>query len=559
MRQFAKRNDQRTITSAAGLTRPLAPPRAIAVADSQAISCSGTDLSRVPLTSGSSLPRPLQHGLETLSRVDLSGVRVHRDSPEPAAWDALAFTQGRDIHLGPGAEHHLPHEAWHAAQQLSGRVPRVDRRGINDDPALEAEADRMGARAAAIPHTAAPPPPFPARNPASPLPIQRLVRTGGGKTKIKDDDYTKGAKKAVGSRALVKDLIADAVPRAFTDETELESYANGTTDYIGDVKTAGANGTYWYRLPQDKLTVLGEEHHSPDGNAEDVIVGFRTKRFKYEAFNETVEVAGLKTPGTEARIGQINKQYIAAAQVDPAGKYKPELENAVFKAMTGANLARDFIAKDPPSMDALSQMEWGSRSSTSAYSGGERAALYLTLGMHIAKDLASDKLGGVKKGEAWVTGEAKALAAFYTSHQAELDDLMTRKDADDLLGIYELTQPKKFAVLPTVKGFATVMHDYGARYIERLGKDTGNKALEKEGGKLAKDKSTDLEAMNPAREEIMWSKIQDAKAGGYLLVGMGDRHRQNLTPRLDKDGIPHEFVPDSLERQKKAVAAAWTK
>ncbi|WP_204278956.1 hypothetical protein, partial [Klebsiella aerogenes] len=62
--------------------------------------------------------------------------------------------QGTDIHLAPGQERHLPHEAWHVVQQRSGRVRPTMRLGgtaINDDAGLEAEADRMGTRAAAMP------------------------------------------------------------------------------------------------------------------------------------------------------------------------------------------------------------------------------------------------------------------------------------------------------------------------------------------------------------------------------------------------------------------------
>jgi hypothetical protein len=62
--------------------------------------------------------------------------------------------QGRDIHQAPGQEHHLPHEAWPLVQQAQGRVrPTLQLQGgvaVNDDPALEREADHMGARAAAL-------------------------------------------------------------------------------------------------------------------------------------------------------------------------------------------------------------------------------------------------------------------------------------------------------------------------------------------------------------------------------------------------------------------------
>lgn len=98
------------------------------------------------------LPEPLKAGIERLSGFAMDDVRVHRDSPEPARLGALAYTQGRDIHLGRGQERHLPHEAWHAVQQRQGRVKatrQLKGMGVNDSSALEAEADAGAAAAAA--------------------------------------------------------------------------------------------------------------------------------------------------------------------------------------------------------------------------------------------------------------------------------------------------------------------------------------------------------------------------------------------------------------------------
>ena len=96
------------------------------------------------------MPDALKSGVETLSGLDMSGVRVQANSSKPAEVGALAYAQGNDIHLGPGQERHLPHEAWHVVQQRQGRVqPTIQAAGvaINDDPGLEHEADVMGARA----------------------------------------------------------------------------------------------------------------------------------------------------------------------------------------------------------------------------------------------------------------------------------------------------------------------------------------------------------------------------------------------------------------------------
>jgi hypothetical protein len=97
------------------------------------------------------LPGTLKTGIESLSGVSMDGVSVHRNSPRPAAIGALAYAQGREIHLGPGQEKHLPHEAWHVVQQQQHRVApttQVAGTAVNDDVTLEREADTMGGRAA---------------------------------------------------------------------------------------------------------------------------------------------------------------------------------------------------------------------------------------------------------------------------------------------------------------------------------------------------------------------------------------------------------------------------
>ncbi len=102
------------------------------------------------LHGGSPLPERLLRALEHLSGHDLGGVRVHRDSALPAGLGARAFAYGEDIHLSPGAEDALAHEAWHVVQQREGRVRPTGRLGgfpLNDDPWLECEAEVMGRRA----------------------------------------------------------------------------------------------------------------------------------------------------------------------------------------------------------------------------------------------------------------------------------------------------------------------------------------------------------------------------------------------------------------------------
>lgn len=96
------------------------------------------------------LPDNLKTGMENLSGMSLDDVKVHHNSDKPAQLQAHAYAQGTDIHLGPGQEKHLPHEAWHVVQQKQGRVrPTMQMKGkinVNDDARLEKEADVMGAK-----------------------------------------------------------------------------------------------------------------------------------------------------------------------------------------------------------------------------------------------------------------------------------------------------------------------------------------------------------------------------------------------------------------------------
>ncbi|MEH1926897.1 eCIS core domain-containing protein [Nostoc sp.] len=96
------------------------------------------------------LPDNLKAGIENLSGMAMDDVRVYYNSDKPAQLQALAYTQGTHIHVAPGQEKHLSHEAWHVVQQKQGRVkPTIQEKGIeiNDDDTLEKEADLMGVKA----------------------------------------------------------------------------------------------------------------------------------------------------------------------------------------------------------------------------------------------------------------------------------------------------------------------------------------------------------------------------------------------------------------------------
>jgi len=108
----------------------------------------------MPKPNNTGLPNQLKAGIESLSGMSMDHVKVHYNSSQPAQLHAHAYAQGSNIHLAPGQEKQLPHEAWHVVQQAQGRVkPTMQMKtgvGVNDDAKLEREADVMGGKAVSV-------------------------------------------------------------------------------------------------------------------------------------------------------------------------------------------------------------------------------------------------------------------------------------------------------------------------------------------------------------------------------------------------------------------------
>ena len=120
----------------------------------------GVEAFQVPLrqkAGGLPLPRDVQAKMETAFGADFSDVRVHIGH-EATSLGAIAYTWGTNIHFAPGqynphtiqGQKLLGHELWHVVQQRTGRVKNPFGGGVAvvQDHALEAEADRMGVKAA---------------------------------------------------------------------------------------------------------------------------------------------------------------------------------------------------------------------------------------------------------------------------------------------------------------------------------------------------------------------------------------------------------------------------
>jgi hypothetical protein len=108
---------------------------------------------------GRPLPDGVRQKMESFFKADFSNVRIYQ-GPQAQSIGAHAFTMGTDIYFAPGqyspdtprGQQLLGHELAHVIQQRQGRVRAPQGKGavVVNDHGLEAEADRMGARAAAF-------------------------------------------------------------------------------------------------------------------------------------------------------------------------------------------------------------------------------------------------------------------------------------------------------------------------------------------------------------------------------------------------------------------------
>ncbi|WP_299486234.1 DUF4157 domain-containing protein [Acaryochloris sp. IP29b_bin.137] len=107
---------------------------------------------------GRAIPTPVRAKMERAFNTSFANVKVH-EGRQAKSVGAIAYTQGHNIHFAPGhfnpntssGQALLGHELAHVVQQRQGRVKptgSVNGLPLNDNPALEREADELGKKAA---------------------------------------------------------------------------------------------------------------------------------------------------------------------------------------------------------------------------------------------------------------------------------------------------------------------------------------------------------------------------------------------------------------------------
>ncbi|WP_205728613.1 DUF4157 domain-containing protein [Flavobacterium sp. J27] len=187
------------------------------------------------------LPDNLKSGIENLSGYNMDDVKVHYNSSKPAQLQAHAYAQGTDIHVAPGQEKHLPHEAWHVVQQKQGRVQPTrqlkSKVNINDDLGLEKEADVMGAKA-----------------------IQMQAKNNQDLTLIKEKNSNSIVQRKENEKYVLRLNFAGSSYDYIT-RTEFDNYTNNQVENLEVAATKKQNP----EVPDDKTTVEEFDIAGPGG------------------------------------------------------------------------------------------------------------------------------------------------------------------------------------------------------------------------------------------------------------------------------------------------------
>jgi ribosomal protein S18 acetylase RimI-like enzyme len=294
---FAARSEPPTSAFA---ERPPAPPvraytaRPAAVQRHGAAGTFPVEAAQLGLASGGGRPLPdsVRGKMEAALGADFADVRVHV-GPQAERIGAIAFTVGSDIYFAPGrflpdtmhGQQLLGHELAHVVQQRAGRVrnPLGSGLAIVQDHALEAEADRLGHRAAnhrvGVQAKMAPG----AMQPSSPVRISPPVSAGPGSYRL-----TAGA----GGRQ-VGSVMVHARDKGVVEVTDLGVDQTQRGHGIGQMLVASAAKT-GLQFGKSKVTLAAQDKGS----------GHLTRWYKEMGFTQTgVNQRGY--PQLEAPISRV--------------------------------------------------------------------------------------------------------------------------------------------------------------------------------------------------------------------------------------------------------------
>ena len=294
---------------------------------------------------GSPLPDSLRAHFEAAFGQDFSQVRIHVGSREAVALGARAFARGSEIHFAPGEFDAnatpgssglvvLGHELTHIVQQQSGRVPvpastddKHTSARINADPAFEAEADLLGARAARgedahLPGTVQGgigPQPTPAAPVQGSAPVQRQAGPAPAEAPVEAED--KDPAEVSAPEAKVEDDAAK-VPALECKPPGVEDEAPGIDDVAPTQQWRLRQGEPWdsLRTLDDSLSPTRKKY-ATRGKEREKKTADGTVKWRAQDFMIT-DVHIAREQAAEACFGGGENGYTIAKKVDLDAKAK---------------------------------------------------------------------------------------------------------------------------------------------------------------------------------------------------------------------------------------------
>jgi hypothetical protein len=276
--------------------------------------------------SGSKMPDGVKSKMESSFNTDFSDVNIHNNSDSAPALNALAFTQGNDVHFAPGqydpssnqGQQLIGHELAHVVQQKEGRVQpttQLKGAGINDSEELEKEADDAGRLAAEGKDS-------------------KIIGTACSSIQKKEEDEKKEEKVDTSSDTsntdLNKEISDDKNQNESADPIKQEETPKKTT-ISSRVGKGGENNPEDVRLIQDRLlalSLISQEEYETENLSNETV----NKKISLTSTVKAIEIFQLYLLKQSYGYVDPNKQTMKALQtMDKEGFQKLKVSYELWK------------------------------------------------------------------------------------------------------------------------------------------------------------------------------------------------------------------------------------
>lgn len=339
------------------------------------------------------LPQDVQTKMESSMGHDFSNVDIHENSGKASGIGAKAYAQGNEVHFAPGqfnpesekGQELIGHELAHVVQQREGKVEPTKKMGkgmsVNDDPALENEADMMGAKAAkgmagssgdSSGNT----------NVSTPVVQGFFEEDRAGETWSQSDDMSLAVKQGYPNHELYakKGKVAESNRKLKAVTSGVELKETGATDTF--TKTGSGYGPYdWFAESENLVKVeVKNKTNSTEGDNMDlwadcgksngVVVGSDDREAVYNNPSGIESRAGGSPSGMKLEIMKewITDKHASATGAEKAAMGKTIADAQSYEAMLPGILAEYKKAKEADKkpiakkyfayMDKIAEVYW---------------------------------------------------------------------------------------------------------------------------------------------------------------------------------------------------------